>query len=168
MKNYKLPVWGCALMLLMAACKKEDVRQTDLNNGLLSGLTSKLSQWNTVTSWSSAATDDGTTFFSNLPDSAITSEIANGGLVLVFRKTGSAIQALPVQEKDSKTYWYYQVAKGSLRINADNNEGKKNLSAQSFSYFVITPEKLSALEAGGKTKLDLLQLSYTQAVALLK
>jgi hypothetical protein len=160
MKNYKLPLLGFALMLLITACKKEDVQ---VKNAPVSAA----SQWQTLTNWSSSKTDNATTFSSKVSDSLITSNVANAGFVLVFKKSGSDVQSLPFQEKENKTYWYYQVSKGSVQINSDNNAGQ-NLSSQSFSYFVITPEKLSALEASGKTRFDLLQLSYEQAAALLK
>jgi hypothetical protein len=152
-------------MLLIAACKKEDVRPTNSVKNLLA--ISKTSQWQSFNNWSSAKADNVTTYFSKVSDSSITSNVVNAGLVLVYKKAGNDIQSLPFKEKDSKTYWYYQVSKGSVRINSDNNAGQ-NLNAQSFSYFVISFEKLSSLEASGKTKFDLLQLSYEQAAALLK
>ena len=165
MKNYKLPILGFAFMLLIVSCKKEDVQSTNTTSS--SSNVSKASQWNSLSNWSTSKADNTTTYFSSLSDSAITFDVANAGLVLVYKKSGNSIQALPFQEPGNSIYWYYQVSKGSVRINSDNNNGQ-NLSAQSFVYFVITPQKLSTLQASGKTKLDLLQLSYDQANALLK
>jgi len=165
MKSYKLPVMGIALMLLIASCKKEDVRQTTTDN-VSSGTASK-AKWNSLSSWQNSKTENITTYFSRLTDSSITNDVVNEGMVLVYKKTGNEIQALPILEKGNKTYWYYQVAKGSIRINSDNNDGQ-NLGTQTFSYLVVTPEHLSKLEASGKTKLDLLQLSYDQASSLIK
>jgi len=156
---------GIALMLLIASCKKEDVRQTTTDS-VSSGTASK-AQWNSLSSWQNSKTENVTTYFSRLTDSSITNDVVNAGIVLVYKKTGNDIQSLPFQEKDGKTYWYYQVAKGSIRINSDNNEGQ-NFATQTFSYLVVTPEQLSKLEASGKTKLDLLQLSYDQASSLIK
>jgi hypothetical protein len=156
---------GMALMLLIASCKKEDVRQTTTDN-VSSGSALK-AQWNSLSNWQNSKNENVTTYFSRLTDSSITKDVVNAGIVLVYKKTGNDIQSLPLQEKDNKTYWYYQVANGSIRINSDNNDGQ-NLGTQTFSYFVVTPEQLSKLEASGKTKLDLLQLSYDQASSLIK
>jgi hypothetical protein len=161
MKSYKLTILGFGLMLLIASCKKEDVKA---NVPAASSVESD-SKWNSIANWSSSKTDNVTTYFSKVSDSSITANVANAGLVLVFKKSGNTIQSLPVQEQD--VYWYYQVSKGSLRINSENNSGQ-NLNQQSFSYFVITPQQLSTLEASGKTRFDLLDLSYDQAAALLK
>ena len=165
MKSYKLPILGIGLMLLMASCKKEDVRQP-ISKDSTSGASSK-TQWSSLSAWGNSTTENATTYFSKLTDSSITSEVVNNGLVLVYKKSGSDIQLLPFQEKDSKIYWYYQVAKGSIRINSDNNDGQ-NLAASTFTYFVVTPQQLSNLEAKGKTKFDLLQLSLDEATSLLK
>jgi hypothetical protein len=165
MKSYKLPILGIGLMLLMASCKKEDVRQSNSKDST-SGASSK-TQWSSLSAWGNSTTENVTTYFSKLTDSSVTSEVVNNGLVLVYKKSGSDIQLLPFQERDSKTYWYYQVAKGSIRINSDNNDGQ-NLAAPTFTYFVVTPQQLSNLEAKGKTKFDLLQLSLDEATSLLK
>ena len=162
MKKYKVSLVGFALMLMVASCKKEDVQ---VKNTPASTTASPASQWKSLTNWSTSTSDNQTNYSSKLSDSTITGSVATGGLVLVFKKSGSTIQSLPFQETESKTYWYYQVSKGTVQVNSNNNE---NLDQQSFSYDVITPEKLSGLEASGKTRLDLLQLSYEQAVALLK
>jgi hypothetical protein len=162
MKKYKVSLVGFALMLMVASCKKEDVQ---VKNTPTSTTASPASQWKSLTNWSTSTSDNQTNYSSKLSDSTMTGSVATGGLVLVFKKSGSTIQSLPFQETESKTYWYYQVSKGTVQVNSNNNE---NLDQQSFSYFVITPEKLSGLEASGKTRLDLLQLSYEQAVALLK
>ena len=164
MKHYKLPFMGIALVLLIASCKKEDVRQKVKESA--SGASSK-TQWNSLGAWGNSTTENVTTYFSKLTDSSITNEVVNNGLVLVYKKSGSDIQLLPFQEKDSKTYWYYQVTKGSIRINSDNNDGQ-NLAASTFTYFVVTPRQLSNLEVKGKTKFELLQLSLDEATSLLK
>jgi hypothetical protein len=165
MKSYKLPILGIGLMLLIASCKKEDVRQTNATANA-SGASSK-TQWSSISAWGNSTTENVSTYFSKLTDSSITGEVVNNGLVLVYKKTGSDIQLLPFQEKDGNTYWYYQVAKGSIRINSNNNDGQ-NLTASTFTYFVVTPQQLSNLEAKGKTKFDLLQLSLDDATSLLK
>ena len=163
MKNNQVSLFGFALMLLIASCKKEDVQ---VKNTAASTVSST-SQWKSLTNWSNSGSDNQATVSSKISDSTITSNVAAGGLVLVFKKSGTDVQSLPFQQDNSKTFWYYQVSKGSVQINVDDNSAD-NLNSQSFSYFVITPEKLSSLEANGKTRLDLLQLTYEQAAALLK
>jgi len=163
MKNYQVSLFGFALMLLIASCKKEDVQ---VKNTAASTVSST-SQWKSLTNWSNSGSDNQATVSSKISDSTITSNVAAGGLVLVFKKSGTDVQSLPFQQDNSKTFWYYQVSKGSVQINVDDNSAD-NLNSQSFSYFVITPEKLSSLVANGKTRLDLLQLTYEQAAALLK
>ena len=165
MKNYKPLLLGFIIVSFIASCKKEDVRQTNLQNA--SESISKGSQWTSLSDWSNLKTQNSTTYFSTFSDSTITADVASTGLVLIFKKNENDIQSLPFQEKDGKAYWYYQVSKNKIRINSDNSNGE-SLNRQSFSYFVITPEKLSVLEANGKTKSDLLQLSYEQAVDILK
>ena len=164
MKNYKFSIWGLALMLIITSCKKEDVQKT--NDADQTSNTAKFKEWNFLNSWNSSATENITTYFSKITDSAITNDVARSGLVLVYKKSAEDIQSLPSHEKDTKAYWYYQVSKGSIRINIDNNDGQ-NLSQQSFSYIIITPQQLSILEENGKSKFDLMQLSYDQASSLL-
>src|SRR6476659_4274989 len=107
MKSYKLPILGIGLMLLIASCKKEDVRQTNATANA-SGASSK-TQWSSISAWGNSTTENVSTYFSKLTDSSITGEVVNNGLVLVYKKTGSDIQLLPFQERDGNTYWYYQV-----------------------------------------------------------
>ena len=167
MKNVRFPLFGLALVLLIASCKKQDVKSPAASNALQSSSTTKASQWNSLTNWSSLTADSSTTFYTKMSDSLVTSDIVSNGLVLVYKKSGNDIESLPFQDKSNKVYWYYQVSKGSIRISG-NNASSQNVNGQSFSYFIITPEKISALQSNGKTKLDLMQLSYDQAAALLK
>ena len=164
MKNYRFSVAAIGMMVIFAACRKQDVK-ADIPPAPTQN--ARISSWNVAENWSNLKTDDLTTYFSKFSDSSVTTDVVNAGFVLVFKKNGNDIQSLPFQEKESKSYWYYQVAKGAIRINSDNNNGQ-NLSKQSFSYFVVTPQQLSMLEAKGKTKLELLQLSYEQAEVLLR
>jgi hypothetical protein len=126
----------------------------------------RASGWNSLSNWSALKTDSVTTYFSSVSDTAINADVAGSGLVLVYKKNGKDIQALPFQENG--TYWYYQISKGSLRINGDNSGSKQNFSGQTFAYFVLTPQQLSDLQIKGKTKFDLMQLSYNQALVLFK
>lgn len=169
MKNYKLPLMGFALVLLITtSCKKEDVQQLNTSK-TTSASSGNKGSWNSLSTWSTVKADSSTTtYFSNLSDTAISADVVQSGLVLVFRKTASAIESLPFQDKSTGTYWYYQVSKNLLRIDGNNKVSGQNADGQAFSYFVFTPQQISNLEAKGKTRLDLMQLSYDQAVALFK
>jgi hypothetical protein len=167
MKNYKLAVLGLVLILTIVSCKKEDIQKTNTDSQAISSSgTIQTAKWISINNWSLSTTENAATYFSKMSDTLIANEVAKSGLVLVYMKTGNEIQSLPFEEKDTKTFWYYQVSKGSIIINSDNNDGK-NLNQHSFSYIIITPEQLSTLEASGKTKFDLMQLSYKEAAYVL-
>jgi len=68
MKSYKLPILGIGLMLLMASCKKEDVRQP-ISKDSTSGASSK-TQWSSLSAWGNSTTENATTYFSKLTDSS--------------------------------------------------------------------------------------------------
>src|SRR5205809_1139513 len=92
-------------------------------------------------------------------------------LVLVYKKSGSTVTALPYEEQAAtgSYFWYYQVASGSLSITADAYDGAKTPSAdQSFKYFVVSADKLAELEAQGHSKAELMKLTYENAAAILK
>lgn len=169
MKNYRLPLAGFAIVLLIASCKKQDVQLNSASKttAISSVGATKTSGWNSLTNWSSAKNGNTTTYFSTISDTAITADVAKSGLVLVYTKNGSAVQSLPFQDKSTNTNWYYQVSKGSVRINGDNN-ASQNFSGQNFSYLVLTSQQLSSLQEKGKTKLDLMQMPYDQIQPLLK
>jgi hypothetical protein len=163
MKNFKLPVLISGLMLLAASCRKDDFKSEIPAVPAEQNVTTE--KWTALGNWSSSQAEKTTTYFTSIPDSAITADIAKAGMVLVYKKVGATVQSLPLQ--DGNVSWHYQVSNGSIRINSENNI-ESNLSEALFSYFVITPGKLTQLEAAGKTKLDLLDLPYDQAVAILK
>lgn len=162
MKNYKLPFVGFALVVLIASCRKEDVKRPDTSKDA----STEKSSWNALTDWSTVKADDSTTtYYSQILDSTINT---TSGLVLVYKRDGNSIQALPFQDKSTGTYWYYQISKGVLRIDGNSSGRQQDFGGQAFSYFVLSPEKISALEAKGKTRLDLMQLKYDEALELSK
>jgi hypothetical protein len=167
MKNYKVPVMGFVLVLLITSCRKEDVQQ---NSSKTTSATDIKGSWSSFSNWSTVkANDSSNTYFSEILDTAINAAVAKSGLVLVYKKEGSTIKSLPFEDKFNGTYWYYQISKGVLRVDGtDNGPTQKNFNGQAFSYFVFTPERISALQQQGKSKFDLLQLSYDQAVQLSK
>jgi len=169
MKNLKLPVFGLAIVLIVSSCRKEDVQAPNVSKADASATSvAKVSGWMPLNNWSSATNDKTTTYFSKLSDTAINADVAKSGLVLVYVKNGSQTQALPFQDQATNTYWYYQVSKGSVRINGDASSASQNFRGRNIFYFVLTSQELSALESKGKSKFDLMQLTYDQAAALLK
>jgi hypothetical protein len=96
---------------------------------------------------------------------AITADVVNKGLVLVYAKEGSAIQSLPYESEQSKSFWYYQVAEGSLLVSADVY-GTSSATAPEVRYFVFTGEQVNEIEKSGTSKAELMNLSYEQASAL--
>jgi hypothetical protein len=165
MKNYKLPLMGFAFVLLITSCRKEDFQE---NSSTTTSATTTTGSWKSLANWSTARVNDSTTtLFSLISDTAISEAVANSGLVLLFKKNGSRIQSLPFEDKSTGTYWYYQISKGLLRIDRNNSTtSAKNFDGQTFTYFVFNPEQISTLAAKGKTKLDLMQLTYNQALEL--
>lgn len=156
---------GFALMLLIVSCKKEDVQQVNPSTKISSG--NKVSGWNSLSNWIKSEIDSTTAYSTKITDTSINSDVIKSGLVLLFKKNGNEIQSLPFQQKETKSYWYYQVSKGSIRVTSANNEQGQSLADQ-FYYFVLSSQKLSTLAASGKTKLDLMQLTFEQASTLLK
>jgi hypothetical protein len=167
MKKNTWAIGALAITILIASCRKEDVRQENAAQNTVAVQAGNTSSWRSL-GWESSRGENLATNFSRVLDSSITANVAKNGLVLVYKKSDLGIQSLPFQEKETNAYWYYQISKGTLRINSDNYGSEQNLSKQSFAYFVVTPEKLSELEAQGKSRFDLLQLSYEQAASLLK
>lgn len=168
MKNLHLPLLGLAIVLLVASCRKEDVQKPEISKTNSATSVAKVSGWISLNNWSSSANDNSTTYFSKVSDTAISADVVNTGLVLAFAKTGTQIQTLPFEDETTKTYWYYQVSNGSLRINGDNSNANQNFNGKNIIYFVLTSQQLADLESKGKSKFDLMQLTYDQASALLK
>jgi len=163
MNKFKLPVFGFALLLLIASCKKEDVQppKPSVNTNATAQAVNS-SDWRSLTNWSTLK-GEKTTYFSKLSDSAITTEVAQAGLVLAFARDNNGIQSLPLSEKDN-SYWYYQISRGNISFSTDAT----NPSAKQFSYFVFSKQQLAQLDASGYSKSKLMQMSYNDIAGLLK
>lgn len=182
MKNVKLPVLGLSLVLLMASCKKNDYKEASATDATTATASSEADSlgWKTSSTWENADQGSFSVHYFTIQDSAITSDVADNGMVLVFKKNGTAVNALPFEEATSvaqtateKTtnanYWYHQVSTGSLLISCDLYKAAATPdNANSFKYFVLTPEKLQSLETSGYTAEKLMNLSYSAAASLLK
>jgi len=126
--------------------------------------------WQTTAKWNVANQEDFSVFYTSLKDENLTADVIDNGLVLVFKKNGNAVSALPVEEgaKSASKYWYHQVTEGNILISVDTYGSKAAPdAASSFKYFIITPKKLSDLQAKGQTIDKLMNLTLEQAASIL-
>jgi hypothetical protein len=169
MKKHKLafgitPVF--VLFLSMASCKKMDLKQEGLTPEaaipVAAVAPTAAPAWKGVNF--NAAPESGA-FSGVLADNAISAAVASKGLVLVYANNGGSITSLPFTDKATGTSWYYQVAAGDVRISYETKGELTN--APSFQYFVVSPDQLKTLETKGTSKMELLDMSYEAAQALL-
>jgi len=182
MKNVKLPILGLSLVLLIASCKKDDLKQTEANATANTELLNEADTtgWQSADKWETVDQQSFSVRYFNIQDANITSDVADNGLVLLYKKNGTAINALPFEEgtaaaaaeeateKSNANYWYHQVSEGNLLISCDIYTTEAPVTANSFKYFIVTPEKLQSLQQDGHTAEELMNLSYTDAANLLK
>ena len=179
MKNVKFPILALSLVLLTTSCQKNDFSEEPATEvAPTTALTdADAAGWQTSTTWEVADQETFSVQYFTIEDAAITSEVADNGLVLLYKKSGQAVNALPFEESASTStegtesaaanYWYHQVTEGSLLISRDVYGKETPDVASAFKYFVITPDKLQALEADGYTTETLMNLKYADAAALL-
>jgi hypothetical protein len=184
MKNVKFSILGLSLLLLAASCKKDDFQESTQTATETAATETAEAGWQSAANWETVNQPSFSVKYFTINDDSITDEVADKGLVLVFKKTANAINALPFEEATTGTakaeeavadensnanYWYHQIAKGSLLVSCDvYNASATSNTADGFKYFIITPEKLQSLEKEGYTTDKLMNLSYTDAAALLE
>jgi len=165
----KLIIFGLSLATLATSCRKTDAVHEGNAAAIEKVLAPVKAEWTSVNNWSTNKQDKFTIFNGTIADQNITDAVASKGLVLAFKKNGSTVQSLPVQEKGtSDAYWYYQVSKGEISFACDNYSGEPDLQNNSFSYFILSESQLADLEKKGYSQIQLLQLSYNEAKAVLK
>lgn len=180
MKNVVLPLLGLSLTLFFASCQKDDFKEASAIAPVEAVDTDTVG-WNAASRWEVADQETFSVRYFTIEDANITADVADNGLVLVFKKSGAAINALPfeesrltteeeadasVSENSNANYWYHQVTQGSLLISCDEYNAAPTASSR-FKYFVITPEKLQRLQNDGYTTEKLMSLSYTEAATVL-
>jgi hypothetical protein len=178
MKNVKFSILGLSLILLAASCKKDDFQESNETATETTATQTSDAGWQTAANWETVNQETFSVQYFTIADENITDEVADNGLVLVFKKNAGAINALPFEEANAGTakaeestanYWYHQVTKGSLLVSCDvNNTSATPNTANSFKHIIITPEKLEALQSDGYTTEKLMNLSYADAKALLE
>jgi len=168
MKKHNLIAFGFGIALLATACKKNDVKETSAAAPAAAATTSN---WTSPGNWSKQTEENTAVYSSKVEDKNITSAIAQGGMVLAFKKNGNDITALPVEEKNGTAsyFWYYQISEGTIVFNADaDGTASSPSSANSFKYFIISADQLKDFEQKGYSKAELMRLTYENAQALLK
>ena len=179
MKNSKLPLITLSLVLFFASCKKEDTKQSAESTATATALSAAdTTGWASISQWQKADQGTFSIHYFTIQDSSITSDVADNGLVLVFKKNGSNINSLPFEEtanastttqETNPNYWYHQVSEGSLLISYDVYKAAATADvANTFKYFVLTPEKLQTLQSSGYTTEKLMNLGYAEVANLLK
>jgi hypothetical protein len=169
MNKHKLPILGFSLLLLITACKKNDVQQENMEATptVSAAVSTPVSKWKTMNNWASSKGEKFTTYASSIGDSSITTAVVNNGLVLAFVKIENSVNALPFQQKGTNdAYWYYQVSTENVSFSVDSYKGTQALNAAEFKYFAFSPEQLKDLETKGYSKIKLMQLSYEEVAAL--
>jgi hypothetical protein len=161
-------ILGLALVSIFTACRKNDLPANEATEPQpLVAEVKATNNWKSVSSWSSNASGNTTSFSSRLEDTRLSSDVVTKGLVLVFMKKGENVVSLPFTEEGTKLNWHYQVSDNVLQINGDAS-GTTKVSSEQISYFVISPEKIKSLEAEGTSKIDLMSFTYEKAAAVLK
>lgn len=161
-------ILGLAVVTFFTACRKTDLPANEVTEPqTLAAEVKPTDNWKSVTSWSSNASGNATNFSSRIEDDRLSSDVVNNGLVLVFMNQEGKVVSLPFTEEATKTNWHYQVSGNVLQINGEAT-GTTEISTEQISYFVISPEKIKALEAEGTSKIDLMSFTYEKAAAVLK
>lgn len=157
-----------AAMFSLVACSKSDM-QSPIGSGeteVVSTTGSSLATWSSVPNLGKG-TD--VAFAGEIKNSAISSEVVESGMVLVFGKANNQIQSLPFQENNTNLrYWYYHVSEGSVLIQASAATKNAEVSnPQDFAVVVLKADQLEQLEADGTTRDMLMGMSLEQLSTVL-
>ncbi len=169
MKNHKLSILGISMILLITSCKKNDVLQPQATKASASSqkIAGSSVQWKPVSAWTTTKMENVSMFSTTIQDTAITAAVAGNGLILVYKKNSAVVNALPYQENGTNNAWYYQVSLNTITINCNSNSAQALGNGHSISYFIISADKIKELADKGHSKIELMQLSYENATALL-
>ncbi|MGV3767110.1 MAG: hypothetical protein ACO1NW_13345 [Chitinophagaceae bacterium] len=168
MKKYIAGI--CAIsMLAFTSCSKENNEVPETVTGeTISGEGVTVSAWNTVGKWDENEEEQDGNVSTQFSVAEVSDSILQDGLVLVYARSGNSVQLLPFTDRNN-TQWYYQAAAGGIFLMGLNaEEGKTSTDTPSFSYVVLSREKILQMESLGKRKLDLMNMSYDALVNLLR
>jgi hypothetical protein len=162
--------WGVSLgLLILVSCTKSEMQsaaELTADNATVTSVGDL--KWSSVAN--AGAGNEAVAFAGEIKNDAITEEVMESGLVLVFSKTANQVQSLPFQEETADLrYWYYHVSQGSVFIQA-NSASKSAIvtTAQDFAVVVISKSQLETLETNGTSRDLLLGMSLDQLNTLLK
>lgn len=162
--------WGASLaLLILVSCTKSELQSAAEATTESAAITSISDlKWSPVAN--AGAGNEAVAFAGEIKNEAITEEVMESGLVLVFGKTSNQVQSLPFQEEGSELrYWYYHVSQGSVFIQANSPSKSATVTtAQNFAVVVISKSQLETLEANGTSRDLLLGMSLEQVTSLLK
>lgn len=165
MKISKPALFG-SMLFILASCSKTDLQQSTptQNTASISSKSSQVSSWKSISNWSGSQQQNLKQFSGTLLDSAITSDIVQKGLVLVYSKNGATVQSLPFNSSNQS--WFYHISAGSVKIEAIGDVSNL-IQGQNFRYIILNNEQLNKLASQGKTKIDLMNLSHDSLLNLL-
>ncbi|MBA2746755.1 MAG: hypothetical protein H0U44_11055 [Flavisolibacter sp.] len=158
---------GILMTVIFTSCRKNDLQSNEMSQEQQVRLKPEDS-WKTAASWNANPNENASGFDAQFEDAQLQPGVLQNGLVLVFMKKGIKVVSLPYTEKgENKIYWHYQVSENKIQINADA-ASIEGINQSQFKYFVLSEEKIKALEHAGHSKIDLMLLNYDKAVGLLK
>ncbi len=179
MKILKPSFSAIVFMVLAVGCRKNDFSSELEQEATVTAAASPLPMstseadstgWNYSADWKVAAQEDFSVYYININEKAITEDVVENGLVLIYKKNEISLTALPVEEgaNEQTQYWYHQVTEGNIMISVDAYGATSAPDAStSFKYFIVTPEKIEALEAQGYSAEKLMELTFEEASQLL-
>jgi hypothetical protein len=168
MKNLQAPFLGALLLLAAIGCRKNDLNDKpspDLSEVSTAGNSVlKKSDWVSQSNWTKVEQPSYTVFYTNIKTDDVTSDVADNGLIRVF-KSGNENNpiSLPFEETagSQKLYWYYQVTKGNIMIAVDvYGNGSNPTQSQLFKNVVLDKKAIESFESKGTSKVELMNLSY--------
>ena len=167
MNKHKFLIMGMTLALFAASCKKNDLQG---DNTPAAEAAVQTTEWKSAADWSSSKEEKYTSYSTSIQDKSITSDVVENGLVLVYAKYGNDVFSLPHQSKGAvNAFWHYQVSENTIAIDVDvYSENATIDNKQTFSYFIISADKIKSLETNGHTVSELMTLTYENAKNLLK
>lgn len=162
---------ACFALLSLVACSKSELQSSARAEeaAVVSTIgTDGAAKWSSVAN--AGVSNDAVAFAGEVKDEAITEEVLESGMVLVFAKSGNLVQSLPFQESGSDLkYWYYHVSLGSVFIQANAaSRAATAITAKDFAVVVLTQAQLEKLEGNGTSRDLLLGMSLDQVNNLVK
>jgi hypothetical protein len=166
MNKHKFLILGMTLALFAASCKKQDTE----GNKETATEAVQAAEWRSAAEWSSSKEEKYTSYSTSMQDKSITADVVENGMVLVYAKYGNEVFSLPHQSKGAvDAFWHYQVSENTIAIDADvYSENATMDNKQTFSYFILSADKIKSLEEQGHTISELMTLNYENAKSLLK